>query len=110
MILSHRMKDNICIIHLEGECTFEWVKQLDSYCMDLADQVKPGGLVINLEKVLRIDSAGIGTFAMLTKHLPGKWVLCMAVGDVADALRYVKLDQIIPIFQTEKEALASFHS
>ncbi len=102
------MKGNICIIELEGECTFEWTKQLSAYCMDTVGENQPKAVVINLEKVFRIDSSGIGALAVLAKHQPGKIALCRPTGDVSDALKYVKLNQIIPIYPTEAEALDSF--
>ena len=68
-------------------------------------------IVLNLEDVPFIDSAGLGVLAVNSasaKAQGGALKLAAPQARVKDALELVRLNQVLPFFATEQEALDSF--
>jgi len=68
-------------------------------------------IVINLEHVRSMDSAGVGVIVYVLKRVRragGDLKLCAPKGDVRNIFRSLKLDRIIDIFDDITNALASF--
>jgi anti-anti-sigma factor len=68
-------------------------------------------LLINLEKVPYMDSAGIAELVACHKRVVekgGHIKLLNPTGKVYDLFQITKLDQIFPTYEDEKEALVSF--
>lgn len=71
----------------------------------------PGQLLINLEKVAYMDSAGIGALMSCFQQASaagGTVKLLNPLKRVYDVLQLVKLDTVFEIFQDEAAALDSF--
>jgi anti-sigma B factor antagonist len=70
-------------------------------------------LLLNLADVTQLDSSGItaivGTYVSLRSH-GGRMKLLCPRGRVRAVLRVVRLPEIIPTFEDETQALASFRS
>jgi anti-anti-sigma factor len=68
-------------------------------------------LLLNLASVTQLDSSGIsaivGTYVSLRRQAASLKLLCPR-GRVQAVLRVVRLPEIIPTFENETEALASF--
>jgi anti-sigma B factor antagonist len=68
-------------------------------------------IVINLERVTFLDSSGLGIFLFCLKKLNqkgGDVKLCNVTKPVRVLFELVRLHQIIEVFNTKEEALASF--
>ena len=68
-------------------------------------------IVINLSNVTFLDSSGLGIFLFCLKKLNqkgGDVKLCNVTKPVRVLFELVRLHQIIEVFNTEEEALASF--
>jgi anti-sigma B factor antagonist len=68
-------------------------------------------ILLNLESVSYMDSAGIGEVVACLKRVndkEGRIKLLNPSGKVYDALQMTKLDQIFETYGDEKEALVSF--
>jgi anti-sigma B factor antagonist len=70
-------------------------------------------VLLNLADVTQLDSSGItaivGTYVSLRSH-GGRMKLLCPRGRVRAVLRVVRLPEIIPTFEDENQALASFRS
>ena len=68
-------------------------------------------VLLNLEKVSYMDSAGIGELVACYKRArekSGTVKLLKASGKVADLLQLTKLQEVFETFENEKDALGSF--
>ena len=77
---------------------------------ELLDKRQKVNLVLNLEKLTYVSSAGIGAFVKLLKRVSaqnGTLCLCRVAGDVQEVLQVMHLDKIIGLHATEEEALAA---
>jgi anti-sigma B factor antagonist len=85
---------------------------LGRYLLSLAE----GGaasIVLNLGAVDYLNSVMVGKFFALhkkVKALGGRLVLCQVVPPLYDLFALVKLPQLIPVVETEEEALAALET
>lgn len=101
----------VTIVDLGGKITIgEGDVQLRQTVLDLLD----GGnknIILNLEKVSYMDSAGIGELVACykrAKEKAGVVKLLNPTGKVYDLLSLTKLQEVFDTFNDEKEALVSF--
>ncbi|MBF0290218.1 MAG: STAS domain-containing protein [SAR324 cluster bacterium] len=108
MIIEHKEKKDIIIITIEGSVVGNDVLELGLYVTNLLRD-KPKALVMNLKDTTHLDSSAIGTIIMLFKMYEEKdikFMLCQLNDRVFTISEIIRLDKIIPIYSTEKKALA----
>ena len=110
--ISTRKSGDVSILDLCGRSTID-VGESELLSNELRRLVSDGGrkLLLNLAGLTQVDSSGVsiivGTFVSL-KRLGGDLKLLCPSGRVLEVLTVLHLIEIIPSFQDEADALASF--
>ena len=109
--ISIRESGDVTILDLRGRSTIEGESELLSKCLNqfVANGVRK--LLLNLTDLTQADSSGVGvivaTYVSL-KRQGGDLKLLCPCGRVLEVLRILHLLEIIPSFEDETQALASF--
>lgn len=104
-------KNNVNILRLEGP-----IKAGNEYELGekVEQNIKEGEapkFIIDMKKVPFINSAGLGTFLNIYKHidsLKGRMVFANLNSDIENLMEITKLASVFEIFKTAEEALESF--
>jgi anti-sigma B factor antagonist len=110
--ISTREAGDVSILDLVGSSTVdaEESESLSAYLRSLTAAGKHK-LLLNLTKLSRIDSSGVSIFVEMfvsVKRIGGDLKLLSPRGRVLDVLTVFRLLEVIPSFDDEIEALASF--
>lgn len=111
MKVSVRPLGKITVLDLSGKIT---IGEGDVVLREKVMEALEGGsrnLLLNLEKVGYMDSAGIGELVACykrTKEKGGTVKLLKPSGKVADLLTLTKLEEVFETFDDESKALVSF--
>ena len=111
--LAKRISGDVTIIDVRGRCTLgEETEHLDR---DLKKAIEGGcrKLLLNLTELSQIDSTGVSTIVatyVSMRRLKGEVKLLHPTGRVQTVLAITHLLQVIPNFEEESAALASFSS
>lgn len=102
---------HVSVVDLSGKITIgEGDVVLRETVNELLDQGRKA-VVLNLDKVKYMDSAGIGELVACYKRARekgGMVKLLNASGKVYDLLQLTKLEEVFETYKDEKEALVSF--
>ena len=110
MEISHHSVGNIKVLALEGDLNAANSREVETRL----NQMIMGGnkkLVVNLDKLNYISSAGLRVFLSankLMKKKEGKLVLCGLNNTVKEVFEISGFHMIFAIFSTEEEALSDF--
>jgi anti-anti-sigma factor len=111
MELAKRVSGDVTIIDIKGRCTLgEETEHLDRELKKVID----GGcrkMLLNLTDLLQIDSTGVSTIVatyVSLRRLKGEVKLLHPTGRVQTVLAITHLLQVIPNFEEEDKAVASF--
>ena len=113
MKVSTREIGKVTVLDLNGKIT---IGVGDLILREAVDNVLKAGknrLLLNLEKVTYMDSAGIGELVACFKRVvekKGIMKLVNPAGRVLDLLTLTRLDTFFETFQSEQEAMGSFVS
>jgi anti-sigma B factor antagonist len=113
MKVSMREIGKITVLDLNGKITIGTGDLILREAVDNALKEGKSRLLLNLEKVTYMDSAGIGELVACFKRVVEKKGIMKLVnpeGRVLDLLTLTRLDTFFETFQSEKEALGSFVS
>lgn len=102
---------NVSVLDLAGKITIGAGDLIFREAINALLEEENRFIVINLEKVSYMDSAGIGELVACRKRaedLQGGVKLLKPSGKVSDLLHLTKLEEIFEIFQDEDRAVASF--
>ena len=109
--LAKRVSGDVTIVDLTGRCTLgEPTELLDRELKKLLD----GGcrkLLLNLTELSQIDSTGVSTIVasyVTLRRLKGEVKLLHPTGRVQTVLEITHMLQVIPNFEEEAAAVASF--
>jgi anti-anti-sigma factor len=109
--LAKRISGDVTIVDLTGRCTLgEPTELLDRELKKLLD----GGcrkLLLNLTELSQIDSTGVSTIVatyVSLRRLKGEVKLLHPTGRVQTVLEITHMLQVIPNFEDEATAIASF--
>jgi anti-sigma B factor antagonist len=111
MKINVRNVGNVSIVDLSGKIT---IGEGDIQLRDKIHELLEGGkknLLLNMEKVSYMDSAGIGELVACYKRArekAGTVKLLKASGKVADLLQLTKLQEVFETYEDEKEALGTW--
>jgi len=84
------------------------VQQLGQELNDLVDKAYMTKMVINFEQIRFLSSAVLGKLISLHKRLQkekGRLAFCCINKDIMQVFKITRLDKLIPIFDTEDEAV-----
>jgi anti-sigma B factor antagonist len=109
--LAKRVSGEVTIVDLRGRCTLgDETEHLDLELKKLMD----GGcrkLLLNLTELLQIDSTGVSVIVatyVTLRRLKGEVKLLHPTGRVQTVLEITHMLQVIPNFEDEDKAVASF--
>jgi anti-sigma B factor antagonist len=111
--ISTRKSGDVTIVDLRGRAIIG--PDSDELSGHLSKLISAGALklLLNLTDVTQLDSSGIsaivGTYVSLSRQA-GSLKLLRPRGRVRTVLRVIRLPKVIPTFEDEAEALASFRS
>ena len=111
MKVSTRDIGPITVVDLSGKIT---IGEGDVVLREKVHELLEGGrskILLNLEKVSYMDSAGIGELVACYKHAiekEGTVKLLNPSGKVYDLLQLTKLEEVFETYRDEKDALVSF--
>jgi anti-sigma B factor antagonist len=111
MKITVRNVGSVSVVDLSGKIT---IGEGDVILRDKVHELLDSGrkqMLLNMEKVTYMDSAGIGELVACYKRARekgGMVKLLKPSGKVADLLQLTKLQEVFENFEDEKEALASF--
>jgi anti-sigma B factor antagonist len=109
--LVKRISGDITILDLRGRCTLgDETEDLDR---ELKKAVDGGSrkLLLNLTELSQIDSTGVSTIVatyVSLRRLKGELKLLHPTGRVQTVLEITHMLQVIPNFEDEEKAIASF--
>jgi anti-sigma B factor antagonist len=111
MKINVRSSGDVAVVDLSGKIT---IGEGDIILRDKIHELLDSGkakVLLNMEKVSYMDSAGIGELVACYKRARekgGMVKLLKASGKVADLLQLTKLQEVFETFEDEKEAVSSF--
>jgi anti-sigma B factor antagonist len=106
-----RRRGDVVVVDLTGKIT---IGEGDVVLRERVGELLEGGerrILLNLERVKYMDSAGIGELVACYKRArekSGTVKLLNPSGKVYDLLQLTKLEEVFDTFRDEKEALVSF--
>jgi anti-anti-sigma factor len=109
--LVKRISGDVTILDLRGRCTLG--DETDDLDRELKKAVDGGGrkLLLNLTELSQIDSTGVSTIVatyVSLRRLKGELKLLHPTGRVQTVLEITHMLQVIPNFEDEEKAIASF--
>ncbi len=113
MKLTHQIKENICIISMEGHLIDQYSLEFRLYTLELLEDDFSNVFIINLKRVIRVDSAGLEQFVLLHKRAKEKQIplaLCDANELINGVLQATRLDKMLLIYDTEKDAITALNT
>jgi anti-anti-sigma factor len=109
--ISTRKSGEITILELRGRSTIEGESELLSRCLKRLIANGAFKLLLKLSGLSQLDSSGVGviidTFVSV-RNQGGELKLLCPRGRVLEVLRVLRLTEVIPCFDDENDALASF--
>ena len=108
--LGWRTEDGIPVIDVSGEIDVYTVPKFKEQLAELIDN-ENRFLIVNLKKVLYMDSSGFGALLGATKRLRPDGGALGLVGCnqvITRMLKITRLNTIFQMFETEQEAIATF--
>lgn len=109
MEIHKREMDGIPILDVVGEMVIYDAHELKTVVIDLMAQ-KKNRIMVNMEKVVYIDSSGIGALVASLSALKkerGGLAIVNVHGVVKDVFTLTRLHQLFSIFDSEEEAVQS---
>ncbi len=111
MELTHRIENDIHIMSIEGEMVWNKIQEITIDTNKLLEDTNLKALLVNLEKVTKIDSFGttmLITFFKVSNEKQIPFALCHLSNNVYDVIQLAQLHKLLTIYEKEQEALASF--
>jgi anti-sigma B factor antagonist len=109
LLIGRQRKDGVLILRLEGYLSLgPAVNTLTAVAGEALAEDPPPGIVINLAKVERIDSAGLGELLIISTRAAEKrtvMAVCCATQRVRDLLRVTRMDAMLAVYADESQAV-----
>ena len=110
MIFSHRVENSVCLVGIEGNIALDGVNEAKAFLKPHMEDPNVKSIIINFEKVNFIDSSGIGLIVSVFKTMQqkeGRFAISNLSKKNEEIFSITRLNKILEIFPTEKEALAA---
>ena len=107
MRVTHRVVNQIVILSLHGQLVFKERKVLQEAFKEALEKA-PRKIGLNLEGLTYLDSAGLGLIALGQEQAKLQniaFCLVNPIGPVKQILEMTHLPDLIPIYETEDQAL-----
>jgi anti-anti-sigma factor len=110
MNIETRRVHDVVIIDMSGKLDTLSARDAEARLLDIIEG-ETGRVLLNLEKLAYVSSAGLRVIIQAGKVLQGNGGeigICNARGGVRDVLEVFDMHSLMKIYDTEKEAFASF--
>ena len=110
MYITEHVHDGVLVLKVSGRLNYYSRKTFQAV-MRNAERGAVDHVVINLEQVEYLDSVAIGLLALSQARLALKGIVLSLVGpqsNVMKVLDMANIPKLIPIYQTEEEAIGLF--
>lgn len=111
LLIGRQRKDGVLILRLEGHLSLgPAVNTLSEAAAEALAEDPPPQIIVNLAKVERIDSAGLGELLIISTRAAekgAKMAVCCAVQRVRDLLRVTRMDGMLAVYSDEPQAVAA---
>ena len=105
-----RHSGSVCVLDLQGSLSIgPGLSTLSNQAKALLASGSPSALVLNLESISSVDSAGLGELMnvySVTAKQSCKLVVASPAPQVRNLLQFTQVDRLIPCFFNERSALA----
>ncbi len=104
----HRIENNICVIYPEGDMVSAAAPATQALIEALAKDSNIHGVIFNLKAVRFIDSSAITSLLSITRLLQNHQkhvALCASDWEIINLLTLGHVDQIIPFYGSEEDAM-----
>ena len=111
--ISVRESGDVAILDLRGKLTIDGGSELLSRYLKTLLRKAPCNLLLNLADLSQVDSSGVSVIidtVLSLKRQREDLKLLRPRGHVLEVLRVLHLTELIPSFEDETQALASFRS
>ncbi|MBF0288472.1 MAG: STAS domain-containing protein [SAR324 cluster bacterium] len=111
MELSHSVEKHVCIVLIEGELIQSKVEHVKEYVISALIDEQSKGLILDLKRVVYVDTAGVAMILVLFRHLKEqekKMAICQLPKNLNDPFEVIRFNNLITIYNTQEQALASF--
>ncbi len=107
---SHRVEKEVCVVETGGSLTLSDPQKFKKFVLELLEGNEYRGLVVNFNKLNRIDSFGIGVIVALFKAAKEQ-SKTFAITEMNDSHRRLftvtGLDKAIDIYNSDDDAITS---
>ena len=108
MNISTREVGNATVVDVSGEITLYSSPEVRKVLLDLIKQKKVARVIVNLEKVPYIDSAGVASLVeglKLSRDMKSGFALYGLSRNTREVLELTRLLKVFEVYSTEEEAL-----
>ena len=108
MNLTWKTKDNILIVHMDGDIDHHSCEALRTEIDAALERMRCKHILFCFDHVAFMDSSGIGVLIgryKLVQRFGGRIAVCCAGERIREIFRLSALDQLIPSFAREDEAV-----
>ncbi|NPV70900.1 MAG: anti-sigma F factor antagonist [Firmicutes bacterium] len=101
---------NVLVVRVEGELDLSTAPQFRASVEHALDRTMARDCILNMKGVSFIDSSGLGAILGRYRRVTqagGKMALCGVIQRVRPILELSGIKRIMPLYDSEKEALAS---
>ncbi|MBF0287009.1 MAG: STAS domain-containing protein [SAR324 cluster bacterium] len=109
MKLTYYINEDVCIMSIEEQLILDQIENFKTETEEMLKKDQPQGIILQLHKITKIDSSGIGAIVTLFKKsekLRILFCICRPNPHVAERLEITRVNRTIPVYKTEEEAIA----
>ncbi len=102
--------EGVLVVRIDGEIDLSTAPQFRAGVEHALDRTMARDLILNMKSVSFVDSSGLGAILGRYRRVSqagGRMALCSVMGRVKPVLELSGLRRIMPLFDSEREALAS---
>jgi anti-sigma B factor antagonist len=108
MEISTRQVDSVVVVDVVGDITLYNSPQVRKVLLDLLKETRAPRVVVNLQKVRYIDSAGVASLVealKVSRDLKSGFALYGMTRTTREVLELTRLIRVFEVYETEDEAL-----
>lgn len=111
MQVSHQIQEDVCIISILEDITYDTAEEIKTCAFSLLDSIEVKGFIVDMKKVERLDSLGIGVIISLfnrsRKKQQVKLVFCNINNTIKEIISLTNLNKNLNFQDSLEEARAA---
>jgi anti-anti-sigma factor len=112
MQIKNRQIDNVLVFDMEGRLDHQTASDANDAMTQIINDSNNKMILLNLKGLEYISSAGLSVMllaAKLVNSSRGKIKICEANGVVKEVMEVSGFNKLLPMYESEKEGIASFN-